>query len=77
MRGSPCINVEPLVQFAVMMGLLWGRVWRLELIAMNKAGIPSVDVIRAATLNSAKVIGVDDEYGSVEPGKVAEFLSTE
>ena len=59
---------------AGMMGLAPGASMHLELIAMNKAGIPSIDVIRAATLNSAKLIGVDDEYGSVEPGKVADFL---
>ena len=59
---------------AGMMGLAPGASMHLELIAMNKAGIPSLDVIRAATLNSAKLIGVDDEYGSVESGKVADFL---
>ena len=36
--------------------------------------IPEEDVIRAATYNPACALGVQDEVGSIEPGKVADFI---
>ncbi len=59
---------------AGMIGLAAGSSMHLELRALNQAGIPAEDLIRSATLNSAAVAGKDDEYGSVEPGKFADFL---
>ncbi|MBX7124747.1 MAG: amidohydrolase family protein [Cyclobacteriaceae bacterium] len=44
----------------------------LELYA--QAGIPQVDILRAATLTSAKVAGVDNELGSVTKGKRANLV---
>ena len=37
-------------------------------------GIPEEDAIRAATLRPAQVIGAADEIGSVEAGKLADFV---
>lgn len=37
-------------------------------------GIPVPDAIKAATINPAKSIGADKMYGSVEPGKYADFI---
>ena len=37
-------------------------------------GIRPEDAIRAATYNPAKVIGAQDEVGSIENGKCADFL---
>ena len=37
-------------------------------------GIPLADVILAATLNPARSIGIDDQVGSLEPGKEADIL---
>lgn len=39
-----------------------------------EAGFTPVEVVRIMTLNGAKVLGEDDEYGSVEPGKLAELV---
>ena len=44
----------------------------LELYAL--AGIPNADVLRIATLGSARVIGVAEQTGSIEPGKAADLL---
>ena len=57
-----------------MIGLAAGSSMHLELRALNQAGIPADYLIQAATLNSAMVAGKDDEYGTVETGKFADFL---
>ena len=46
----------------------------LELRSLSELGIPPEDLIVAATLTPAKVAGREDEYGSVEAGKFADFL---
>ncbi|MBK5096349.1 MAG: amidohydrolase family protein [Gemmatimonadetes bacterium] len=38
------------------------------------AGIPAADVLRLATLGAARVMGMDDSLGSVEPGKLADLV---
>lgn len=40
-------------------------------------GIAPVDAIRMATLNAAKGIGVDDDYGSITPGRFASVVAVE
>lgn len=45
-----------------------------ELRAMVLAGIPEMSVIQAATLESARWLGIDSETGSIEPGKVADLI---
>lgn len=37
-------------------------------------GIPLESAVRCATINPARSIGIDGEYGSLEPGKAADFL---
>lgn len=39
-----------------------------------KAGIPAADVLKIATINSAKVIGVESELGSIKEGKLADMI---
>jgi imidazolonepropionase-like amidohydrolase len=39
-----------------------------------RAGIPAPDVLELATLGAARVMGRDDELGSVEPGKLADLI---
>lgn len=41
---------------------------------MMDCGIPEAHVIRAATYNPACAIGADDKIGSIEEGKLADFL---
>jgi imidazolonepropionase-like amidohydrolase len=33
-----------------------------------------MEVIQAATINGARLLGVDARYGSITPGKVADFV---
>ncbi len=45
-----------------------------EALAMDvEAGVPPMTAIQAATLNVAKTFHKDKDYGSVEPGKVADL----
>jgi adenine deaminase len=39
-----------------------------------QAGVPPVVAVQMATLNGAECLKVDDDYGSVSPGKVADIL---
>ncbi len=43
-------------------------------ILTDVVGIPLVEAIRMASLNPARVIGVDDRKGSVDPGKDADLV---
>ncbi len=40
-------------------------------------GIPEEEAVRAATFNPAKAIGADLEIGSIEEGKMADFIITD
>lgn len=41
---------------------------------MAEAGVSSVDVLRAATINNAQAFGLADDHGSIEPGKIANLV---
>ena len=45
-----------------------------ELELLSAAGIPELDIIRMATLNGAVFLGMEEELGSVEEGKIADLL---
>ncbi|MBT8107771.1 MAG: amidohydrolase family protein, partial [Gammaproteobacteria bacterium] len=47
----------------------------LELYA--EAGIPNVDVLRIASLDSARIVGVDDRTGSITVGKESDLVLVE
>jgi hypothetical protein len=53
---------------------LGGFALHRELELYAQAGIPPADVLRIATLGSARVMKKDAELGSVEPGKLADFI---
>jgi len=53
--------------------LLPGFAYHRELLAMTYAGIPSAAVLKAATINGAKALGIDDRVGSIEAGKLADL----
>jgi hypothetical protein len=42
-----------------------------------EAGVPPMTALQAATLNVAKTFKLDKDYGSVEPGKVADLMIIE
>jgi imidazolonepropionase-like amidohydrolase len=45
-----------------------------EMRMMAQSGIPLPVIFRAATINNARQFGLDKDYGTVEPGKVANLL---
>ena len=58
-----------------------GFIWQLygfglirELELLREAGFHPLEVIRSATLNGAEALGVDQDLGTVEPGKLADFV---
>ncbi len=53
---------------------LYGFAYIRELELLREAGFHPLEVIRAATLNGAEALGMDDEIGSVEVGKLADFV---
>jgi len=48
-----------------------------QLIAMVKRGMPPLEVIRAATMNAAELMGWQDNVGAVEVGKYADLIAVE
>jgi len=54
--------------------LLPGFAYHRELLAMTYAGIPPAVVLKAATINGARALGVDARLGSIEAGKLADLL---
>jgi imidazolonepropionase-like amidohydrolase len=46
--------------------------WELWMLAMQ--GIPLHEVLRAGTLNVARGMGMEADFGSLEPGKVADLV---
>lgn len=53
----------------------FGFVQEMEL--FQEAGFHPLEVIQAATLNGAEMLGIDDRFGSVEEEKVADFVILE
>jgi cytosine/adenosine deaminase-related metal-dependent hydrolase len=51
-----------------------GFAYHRELLAMTYAGLPTSVVLKAATINGAKALGVSDRLGSVEVGKLADLI---
>lgn len=43
--------------------------------ALHELGLPQIDVIRAATVNAAELIGWQDRVGAIEPGKFADLIA--
>ena len=56
---------------------LYGFAYVRELELLREAGFHPLEVIRAATLNGAEALGAEKLIGSVEVGKMADFLIIE
>ena len=50
-----------------------GTLWR-EIEALTRIGFSSAEAIRAATLENAAIVGLKDETGSIEKGKLADLV---
>ncbi len=46
----------------------------LEMQLMTEAGLTPLQAIQVATDNAARVLGVSDQYGTIEKGKKADFI---
>lgn len=56
---------------------LYGFAYVRELELLREAGFSPLEVIRSATLYGAQALGMDKEIGSVEVGKLADFVIVE
>ncbi len=54
-----------------------GFAYQRELMVMAYAGLPPAAVLKAATINGARALGVVDRLGSIEPGKLADMYIAE
>ncbi len=55
-------------------GQLQGLGYHWELWALASGGMPNANALRAATLHGAQIIGVAQDIGSLEPGKLADIV---
>lgn len=55
--------------------LPYAYVWELE--AYVESGFTRAEALVAATRNSARILGMDDKLGTIEPGKLADILIVE
>jgi hypothetical protein len=53
---------------------LYGFGYIRELELLREAGFHPLEVFRAATLNGAELLGVADQLGTIEPGKLADLV---
>ncbi|MFQ5752200.1 MAG: amidohydrolase family protein, partial [bacterium] len=56
---------------------LYGFAYVRELELLQEAGFHPLEVIRAATLKGAEALGLDDQIGTVEIGKLADLVIVE
>ncbi|MDA1144752.1 MAG: amidohydrolase family protein, partial [Bacteroidetes bacterium] len=53
---------------------LYGFAYVRELELLREAGFHPLEIIRSATLNGAEALGMEDQLGTVEVGKLADFV---
>jgi imidazolonepropionase-like amidohydrolase len=47
----------------------------MEFVYMVEAGMPAMEAIQSATVTTAELLGVQQELGSIEPGKLADIIA--
>jgi Tol biopolymer transport system component len=52
----------------------YGRGFQTELLLLAEAGIPHEQILRMATAQGALALGLDHEIGTLEPGRLADYL---
>ena len=70
------------VKFAAGTDMCWywpgktcGQATITTLLNLHAAGMPSLDVIRAITVNAAEMLGWQDKVGAIEPGKFGDLIA--
>lgn len=56
---------------------LYGFAYIREMELLREAGFHPLEILMAASLNGAKVLGVDDQIGTIEVGKMADLVIVE
>jgi imidazolonepropionase-like amidohydrolase len=56
---------------------LYGFAYIREMEMLREAGFHPLEIIRSATLNGAEALGIENETGSIEIGKSADFVIVE
>jgi imidazolonepropionase-like amidohydrolase len=51
-----------------------GFAYHRELLAMTLAGLPPIAVLKAATINGATALGLEEKLGTIESGKLADIV---
>ncbi len=78
LRPAMFHNVRQLYDAGALLALgtdrTFGAMPHQELKLLVEAGIPPLAALRMGTLNAAMYIGVADELGSIEPGKLADMV---
>ena len=44
---------------------------------MTEVGMPTMEAIKSATMTGATVLGMQDQIGSIEAGKLADIIATD
>jgi imidazolonepropionase-like amidohydrolase len=57
-------------------GVTADMVWR-EIVLLHEHGLPAMAAIQAATIAAARLLGIDTETGTVEPGHLADLILVE
>ncbi len=47
----------------------------LEFIYMTEVGMTNYDALKSATMNAADLLNIEDKYGSIEQGKIADIIA--
>jgi imidazolonepropionase-like amidohydrolase len=55
-------------------GQLQGLGFHWEMWNLSQGGMTNIEVLRAATLHGAEYIGMGEDLGSIEPGKLADLI---
>ena len=53
-----------------------GKNWK-EFIYMTEAGMPILEAIKSATVSASELLGVTDQLGSIEKGKLADIIAVD
>jgi imidazolonepropionase-like amidohydrolase len=70
------------IKFAAGSDMCWsypgktrGQASANAIVKLRDTGMPSLDVIRAVTINAAEMLGWQDRVGAIEPGKFADLVA--